>query len=42
MFQSTSIRGKIDRKINNGQGPYCFKLNGQNHHLIGSLTPKDG
>lgn len=42
MFQFTSIGGKIDRKINNGHGPYCFKLNGQNYHLIGSLTPKDG
>lgn len=42
LFQFTSIGGKIDRKINNGGGPYCFKLNGQNYHLIGSLKPKDG
>ena len=33
---------KIDKKINNGKGPYCFKLNGQNHYLIGTLTPKEG
>lgn len=42
MFQFTSIGGKIDRKLNNGKGPYCFKLNGQNHHLIGSLKPTQG
>lgn len=42
MFQFTSIGGKIDKKINNGKGPYCFKLNGQNYHLIGTLTPKEG
>ncbi|XP_074324093.1 uncharacterized protein LOC141661011 [Apium graveolens] len=42
LFQFTSIGGKIDHKINNGGGPYCFKLNDQNYHLIGSLKPKDG
>ncbi|XP_074373506.1 uncharacterized protein LOC141713835 [Apium graveolens] len=42
LFQFTSLGGKIDRKINNGGGPYCFKLNGQNYHLIGSLKPKEG
>ncbi|KAL8111935.1 hypothetical protein AgCh_019584 [Apium graveolens] len=42
LFQFTSIGGKIDRKINNRGGPYCFKLNGQNYHLIGSLKLKDG
>lgn len=40
-FQLTSIGGKIDYKMNNGRGPYCFKLNGQNYHLIESLKPKD-
>lgn len=42
MFQFTSMGGKIDRKINDGNGPYCFKLNGMNYHLIGSLKPKEG
>ncbi|XP_074351680.1 uncharacterized protein LOC141690817 [Apium graveolens] len=42
LFQFTSLGGKIDRKINNGGGPYCFKLNGQNYHLIGNLKPKEG
>ncbi|XP_038695498.1 uncharacterized protein LOC119992778 [Tripterygium wilfordii] len=34
--------GKIDVDINRGQGPYIFKINGQNHHLIGSLLPMTG
>ena len=42
MFQFTSLGGKIDKRINNGSGPYCFKLYGQNHHLIGTLKPKEG
>ncbi|XP_038716221.1 uncharacterized protein LOC120009637 [Tripterygium wilfordii] len=42
MFALTSIGGKIDNDINKGQGPYIFKLNGQNHHLIGSLLPVNG
>lgn len=42
MFQFTSLGGKIDKRINNGRGPYCFKLNGQNYHLIGTLKPKEG
>ncbi|XP_074344007.1 uncharacterized protein LOC141683211 [Apium graveolens] len=42
LFQFTSLGGKIDRKINNGGGLYCFKLNGQNYHLTGSLKPKEG
>lgn len=37
MFAFTSMGGKIDHRINNGNGPYCFKLNGQNYHLIGNL-----
>lgn len=28
MFQFTSLGGKIDRSVNNGSGPYCFKLFG--------------
>lgn len=42
MFQFTSLGGKIHHKINNGKGPYGFKLNGQNHHFIGTLKPKEG
>ncbi|EOY04504.1 Uncharacterized protein TCM_019749 [Theobroma cacao] len=42
MFQFTSIGGKIDSEINRRPGPYVFKINGQNHHKIGSLLPVDG
>ncbi|KAG8371620.1 hypothetical protein BUALT_Bualt13G0107200 [Buddleja alternifolia] len=40
MFAFTSMGGSMDNRINDGRGPYCFLLNGQNHHLIGSLLPE--
>ena len=42
MFAFTSLGAKIDRGINNGPGPYVFKINGQVHHRIGSLLPDEG
>ena len=42
MFTMTSMGGKVDNRINDGRGPYIFKLNGQNHHRIGTLLPNDG
>ena len=42
MFAMTSMGGKIDHRINNGRGPYIFRLNSQNHHRIGTLLPADG
>ncbi|WVZ93288.1 hypothetical protein U9M48_039282 [Paspalum notatum var. saurae] len=39
MFAFTSMGGNIDRKINHGDGPYVFRVNGQIHHRIGSLLP---
>ncbi|KAL4600853.1 hypothetical protein ACB092_11G229700 [Castanea dentata] len=42
MFTMTSMGGKVDSRINNGRHPYIFKLNGQNHHRIGTLLPNDG
>lgn len=38
----SSSGGKIDNSVNNGGGPYVFRINGQNHHMIGSLMPCDG
>ncbi len=38
----TSMGGNVDGNINDGKGPYIFRLNGQNHHKIGSLLPIDG
>ncbi|XP_074323021.1 uncharacterized protein LOC141659970 [Apium graveolens] len=37
-----SSGGKIDNSINRGSSPYCFRLQGQNYHLVGSLVPLDG
>uniref|UniRef100_A0A7N2MG30 ATP-dependent DNA helicase n=1 Tax=Quercus lobata TaxID=97700 RepID=A0A7N2MG30_QUELO len=42
MFSLTSMGGKVDNRINDGRGPYVFKLNGQNHHRIGILLSNDG
>ncbi|KAK3010909.1 hypothetical protein RJ639_012633, partial [Escallonia herrerae] len=42
MFAFTSLGGKIDNMVNNGKGPYIFRLGGQNHHRIRSLWPPEG
>ena len=42
MFAMTSMGGNVDVHANEGQGPYIFRLNGQNHHRIGSLLPVVG
>ncbi|GFQ02664.1 hypothetical protein PHJA_002410300 [Phtheirospermum japonicum] len=42
LLQFTSLGGKIDATINNGSGPYIFRLNGQTHHRLGSLLPLPG
>ncbi|KAJ4846595.1 LOW QUALITY PROTEIN: hypothetical protein Tsubulata_040791, partial [Turnera subulata] len=41
-FVFTSMGGIIDPEINNRRGPYVFRLNGQNHHLIRSMLPMQG
>jgi hypothetical protein len=40
MFAFTSMGGKVDKKINNGNGPYVFRMSGQNYHKIGTLLPE--
>ena len=42
MFAFTSTGGNVDHSINNGRGPYVYRLNGQNHHVFGQLIPDDG
>ena len=39
MFSFTSTRGNISRELNDGSGPYAFRLNGHNHHRIGTILP---
>ncbi|XP_013639786.1 PREDICTED: uncharacterized protein LOC106345068 [Brassica oleracea var. oleracea] len=34
--------GEIDASVNNGRGPFVFRLHGQNFHQIGSLLPEEG
>lgn len=40
MFAFTSMGGKIDHSVNNGRGPYCFRMQGENYHMMGDLLPK--
>ncbi|KAL6495840.1 hypothetical protein OROGR_030403 [Orobanche gracilis] len=42
MFSFTSIGGKVDTTLNDGNGPPNFILSGQNYHIIGSLLPPEG
>ncbi|XP_074342285.1 uncharacterized protein LOC141679779 [Apium graveolens] len=42
MFAFTSTGGRVDHSINCGGAPYIYRLNGQNHHIFGSLIPDDG
>uniref|UniRef100_A0A0A9F7M1 Helitron helicase-like domain-containing protein n=1 Tax=Arundo donax TaxID=35708 RepID=A0A0A9F7M1_ARUDO len=39
MFAMTSMGVNVIESINEGQGPYVFKINGQMCHRIGSLIP---
>lgn len=42
IFAFTSMGVNIDNKINDGHGPYVFRVSGQNYHRIGSLLPPEG
>lgn len=42
LFSFTSIGGKVEAGINDGNGPPQFILSGQNFHRIGSLLPSEG
>ncbi|KAL3652194.1 hypothetical protein CASFOL_001875 [Castilleja foliolosa] len=39
MFSMTSFGAKINDAINDGRGPYVFKVSGQVSHWIGSMCP---
>jgi len=38
-FAMTSVEVKIDNSITRQSGPYCFKIQGELHHLTGALLP---
>ncbi len=40
--QFNMMGGHQDNSMNNGRGPYTYRLGGQNYHLIGSLLPPEG
>ncbi|XP_056860135.1 uncharacterized protein LOC108835628 [Raphanus sativus] len=42
MFSFTSLGGKIDHSINNGRGPFVFRMSGENYHRIGDIVPGPG
>lgn len=42
MFALTSMDGKIDMAVYNEGAPYVFRLNGHDHHRIGSLCTIEG
>nr|XP_043611849.1 uncharacterized protein LOC122583518 [Erigeron canadensis] len=42
MFSMTSFGAKVDESINQGNGPYVFKITGQISHWIGSICPPPG
>ena len=42
IFAFTSMGAKVDKSINKRSDPYVFKINGQVHHLMGSLLPPEG
>ena len=38
-FAMTSVGVKIDNSVTRQSGPYCFKIQGELHHLTGALLP---
>ncbi|GJS11226.1 helitron helicase-like domain-containing protein [Tanacetum coccineum] len=42
MFSMTSLGANVDKSINNGKGPYVFRISGQIYHWIGSMCPEEG
>ena len=39
MFSMTSFGAQIDDSVNDGRGPYVFKISGEIHHWIGTICP---
>jgi len=35
----TSVGAKIDNSVTRQSSPYCFKIQGELHHLTGALLP---
>nr|GFB02851.1 hypothetical protein CTI12_AA260590 [Tanacetum cinerariifolium] len=42
MFAFTSIDAKQDMSVNQGHGTYCYRIQGENYHRMGTLLPDEG
>lgn len=42
MFAFCSFGGNVDNSMNNGRGPYVFRVGGRIYHSLGSLVPPEG
>ncbi|XP_074345440.1 uncharacterized protein LOC141684401 isoform X2 [Apium graveolens] len=42
IFAFCSFGGNVDHSVNNGKGPYVFRVCGRTYHSLGSLVPPDG
>nr|GEY73200.1 helitron helicase-like domain-containing protein [Tanacetum cinerariifolium] len=42
MFNMASLGAHVDEYVNNGRGPYVFKIFDQLYHWLGSLCPAEG
>nr|XP_017234917.1 PREDICTED: uncharacterized protein LOC108208855 isoform X2 [Daucus carota subsp. sativus] len=42
IFALCSFGGNVDESINNGSGPYVFRVHNDTYHGMGSLLPPDG
>ena len=40
MFSFTSLGAKQDMSVTRGFGPYCYRIQGQNYHRMGTLLPE--
>ena len=38
----TSVGRDVDKSLNNGNGPYVYKLHGELTHKVGSILPPEG
>nr|GEX41943.1 DNA helicase PIF1, ATP-dependent [Tanacetum cinerariifolium] len=42
MFSMTSLGANVDSSVNNGKGPYVFRVSSLIYHWIGSIQPDEG
>lgn len=42
IFAFCSFGRNVDHSVNNGKGPFVFRVSGRTYHSLGSLIPPDG